>query len=83
MAPTLRKLGFNFKLKKAEKLSIKRKISTQENNSQKVTIPKIHHECNLNVSSSTVQRHLKKEDLKYKKVIQKNTSDEAVQRNKS
>lgn len=65
------KRGPKFQIKKNQKLCIKRKISSLEELSQKITAPKIRNECELTVSVSTVQRHLRREGLKYTKVVPK------------
>lgn len=66
-----KKRGPKFKLSKYSKLKIKRKISSLEAQSKKVCAPKIKNECELSVSTSTVQRHLRREGLKYKRVVPK------------
>ena len=59
-------------LTKAEKLRIKRKISSLKDIGSKINSKKLINECDLLVSRSTVSRHLKQQNLKYlnvKKVI--------------
>ena len=68
---TPRKRGPKFKLNKAVKLIIKTKTHALEDMSEKVNAPKIKNECKLEVSISTVQRHLRREGMIYKRIIPK------------
>ena len=61
------KRGPKPKIGKKEKLQIKRSINRILKEGKKVNSSKILAECELNVSKWTVQRSLKKMDLKYKK----------------
>lgn len=60
-----KKTGPKPKLFKKDLLSIKRKISTYEENEEKINSSKIIRECKLNVSPITVQRYLKRVNYKY------------------
>lgn len=54
-------------LKKYEKLRIKREISSLQSKCQKVNSPKIKRSCGINASIWTIQRHLRKSGLIYRK----------------
>lgn len=63
-----KKRGPQFKLKKYDKLKIKRKISIFENNQERINSNKIKKQCCLDVSVRTIQRHMKRCEMKYKNV---------------
>ena len=60
------KRGPKNKITKAIKLSIKRRISSILDNSEKVSSPKIIKDLNINANVRTVQKYLKKEGYKYR-----------------
>ena len=64
-----KKRGPKFKLSKANKLSIKRTFNNLSRKGEKINCPKIIEQIGLQVSPSTVQRHLTKQQLKYKKAV--------------
>ena len=65
-----KKRGTKNKIGKSASLSIKRAIAALQENHEKVNSSKIKKNCGLDVSISTVQRHLNRLDLKYKKISQ-------------
>jgi len=73
-----KKRGPKFILGKKEKVRIKRCISTFNEKKEKANSTKIITECQLHVSPSTLQRHLKAANFRYKtakKVIQLSKKD--------
>jgi len=67
-----KKRGPKFTLNKAEKLRIKRTISSLEKSGKKVNSVKIKNICDLNVSQWTIQRHIKRLGFVYKKAKKTN-----------
>ena len=61
------KTGPKEKLTFNDKLSIKRRSSTLNDENKKVNSTKLKCDCNLNVSNRTIRRYLYKIDMKYKK----------------
>lgn len=62
-----KKRGPKFKIENKDKLRIKREIANLKKSEVRVNSRKLVTNCNLNVSTRTVQRYLKSVDLKYKK----------------
>lgn len=62
------KRGPKPRLNKTLKLRIKRCINTFKNNCQKINCSKVKNECNLDLSTRTLQRHMKTSGLYYKKI---------------
>lgn len=60
------KRGPKSKLSKTDKLSVKREISRLKNNQEKVNCSKLKENCNLDVSTRTLQRHMINLKLKYR-----------------
>ena len=65
--PTKMKRGPKFKIKDYEKLRIKRQIAQYRKTEEKINSPKIKKACYLNVSTRSIQRHLKCQGYAYKK----------------
>jgi len=65
------KRGPKFTLNKSQKLNIKRTISKLKDKKEKVNSTKLKNECDLSVSIWTIQRHLKRQGLKYKRMTSK------------
>ena len=57
-----------FTINKGQKLHIKRTISKLKERKNKVNATKIKNECDLNISVSTIQKHMKRIGMKYKKI---------------
>ena len=57
-----------FTINKEQKLLIKRTISKLKERKNKVNATKLKNECDLNVSVTTIQRHMKRSRMKYKKI---------------
>ena len=66
-----KKRGPKFSLDKAQKLNIKRTISNLKDREEKINSTKLKNECNLSVSIWTIQRHLKRQGMKYKRMPSK------------
>ena len=63
-----KKRGPKFKIKDYEKLRIKRQIANYTKSGEKVNRPKIKKACYLNVSTRSIQRHLKSQHFTYNKL---------------
>ena len=66
-----KKRGPHFKLNKSDKIRIKRQICNMEDRGEKINSSKLISSCDLEVSKSTVCRHLKKSEMKYKNIPKK------------
>ena len=60
--------GPKLKIGKSTQLQIKRKIAQLKSSGEKINAPKIRNECGLDVSVSTVQRHLRRSGYIFKRV---------------
>lgn len=63
----LRKRGPRFKINSFSKLSIKRQSSKILLRGEKLNCSKLLNECNIQISCRTLQRHVKREGMVYKK----------------
>lgn len=63
-----KKRGPKFTISKGEKLLMKRMIGKLKERKSKVNAKKLKIECDLNISVSTIQRHMKRSGMRYKKI---------------
>jgi transposase len=67
----LKKRGPKFTLQKYDKLKIKRQISFYQLNKEKVNSTKLKTDCNLSLSTRSIQRHMRRSGMHYRKVPSK------------